>query len=85
MPTAKIAGSDQADEEDALLAPDVARLARRRPDDAKGEQRAGDDPRERRLGRVEVGAMVGSETARTVIVKPTVNSPNSAVPSTNQG
>jgi hypothetical protein len=29
--------------------------------------------------------MVGSETARTVIVKPTVNSPNSAVPSTNQG
>ena len=43
-----------ADEVQLLVPVEVAGLAERRADDAVGEQRSGDDPRQRRLTRVEV-------------------------------
>ena len=44
----------ESDEVDALVSPQVAGLAEGRADDRVREQRAGDDPRQRRLTRAEV-------------------------------
>ena len=48
------AGEREPDHEDPLVTPQVAGLAERRPDDAEGEHRAGDHPRQRRRRAVEV-------------------------------